>query len=262
YKIEGFMHQIKKALPSVEYKIALLKKKYDITTTRGKIDFTKEVANILKSIKSEIEIDIYIKKISKEVGIDETAIKSEVFRNKKAIQSRAKNKNGNIRNTIQYNGNQYKESTKSKERNSAIILAEENLLNMIAQDLGLFQKFKKHMNWKDFTDEVHREIGKIIFEKMNQKEFVTPIQLLDTFQSQEEGSRISKIFSRKINKEFMDKNMLEYINTIKIYKLQNQIDQLNLSLKDTNVQNNTETSNEIYIEIINLKKQIEELKGT
>jgi DNA primase len=260
YKLEGFIYQIKKGLPLVEYKIMLAREKYNINSTEGKIDFSKEVAQILKNIKSEIEIDGYIKKISKETGINEAAIKSEVYSNKRMYNrdKTPKNRIGNNRNTIEYKAN-----ITSNDRKNAIILAEENLLNAISQDLEVFIKVKKFINWDDFTLDIHRDIAKIIYKKMNNKETVIPGQLLDIFNSEHEGQVISGIFSKNYDKEFIDKNIMEYINTIRIYKLQEKINNLNNSIKLMSKENNVnvEKTNRIYIEIIELKKKLEALKG-
>ena len=256
YKMEGFVHKINKGISLVEYKILLSREKYNIDTTEGKIGFTKEVAEILKNIQSEIEIDAYIQKISKEAGINEAAIKAEVFRNKKTSTAGFENKTGKNRNTIQY-----KKNIPVKKENKAIILAEENLLNAISQDLALFQKIKNHIHWEDFTDETHKKIAKILFEKMNNKEIVIPGQLLDIFRNEEESRKIAAIFTKELDKELMGKNIMEYINTIKTNKIQNQIDELNDELKILSEKNDTENSNKIYIEIIGLKKKLEDLKG-
>ena len=67
-------------------------------------------------------------------------------------------------------------------------MAEENLLYAISQDMQVFNKVKKLIDWKDFSLDIHRAIGEIIYNKMNKKEMVIPAQLLNIFNSvQEEG---------------------------------------------------------------------------
>ncbi len=260
FGLTGFLLQIKKALPMVEYKIKLAREKYDLNSTEGKIDFSKEIAEILKNIKSEIEIDAYIQKFSKETGIYESAIKSEVYSHKKRQikykTSAQKNRIGNNRNTIEYKIN-------SNRKKSALILAEENLLYAISQDMQVFNKVKKLIDWKDFSLDIHRAIGEIIYNKMNKKEMVIPAQLLNTFNSVQEGRVVSEIFSKNYSKELINKNILEYINTIEIHKLQNKIDKLNKDIKIMNEKGNVdiEKSNETYIELVELKRKLERLKG-
>ena len=142
-------------------------------------------------------------------------------------------------------------------------MAEENLLYAISQDMQVFNKVKKLIDWKDFSLDIHRAIGEIIYNKMNKKEMVIPAQLLNTFNSVQEGRVVSEIFSKNYSKELINKNILEYINTIEIHKLQNKIDKLNKDIKIMNEKGNVdiEKSNETYIELVELKRKLERLKG-
>ena len=56
---------------------------------------------------------------------------------------------------------------------------------------------------------------------------------------------------------------MEYINTIELHKLQDKIDKLNREIKNISEEGNVdiEKSNEIYIELIELKRKLERLKG-
>ncbi|MBK5246464.1 MAG: DNA primase [Peptostreptococcaceae bacterium] len=74
---EAFIRLVKEALPYVDYKIYLLKNKYDMNTTEGSIDLLKESAKILKGL-TPIEAEAYIKKLAKDTKISESAIRFEV----------------------------------------------------------------------------------------------------------------------------------------------------------------------------------------
>jgi DNA primase len=62
----------------VDFKVRILKNKYNIDILEEKIKFTTKVANIIKELKSPIEQDGYIDKISKETGISRDAIEREI----------------------------------------------------------------------------------------------------------------------------------------------------------------------------------------
>lgn len=66
-----------KSVPDVDYKINLIRKKYDITDAVQGVKFLKETARVLKSL-SPIEADIYIQKIALNYHISEGALKKEV----------------------------------------------------------------------------------------------------------------------------------------------------------------------------------------
>ena len=95
---------------------------------------------------------------------------------------------------------------------------------------------------------------------MSKKETVQPAQLLDFFHSKGEANRISAIFSKHLDESHIHENMDEYINTIRIHKVQSSINDLNQKLSDPHIKNNREMTNRIFIEMIDLKKKLEALK--
>jgi len=66
-----------KSIPDVEYKVKLLRKKYDLKDSSQGIKFLKEVAKVLRSL-SPIESDIYIQKLALEYHISEMALRREI----------------------------------------------------------------------------------------------------------------------------------------------------------------------------------------
>ena len=66
-----------KAIPDIDYKILLIRKKYDINDTTQGVKFLKAVASVLRKL-SPVEADLYIKKIAKDVGISEGALRREI----------------------------------------------------------------------------------------------------------------------------------------------------------------------------------------
>ena len=75
---DAFRELVKKnAIPDIDYKVLLIRKKYDINDTTQAVKFFKAVASVLGKL-SPVESDLYIKKISKELNISEGALRREV----------------------------------------------------------------------------------------------------------------------------------------------------------------------------------------
>lgn len=75
---DAFRKLIKdKAVPDIDYKIMLIKKKYGGNDTSSGVKFLKAAAGVLKTL-SPVEADIYIRKVAKENGISEGALRREV----------------------------------------------------------------------------------------------------------------------------------------------------------------------------------------
>lgn len=77
---EAFKELVLNALPYIDYKLESYKRGLDVTSEDGKLDYMKKVAPVLKEL-SPVEADLYIKKIAKDIGIAEGAIKMEISGN-------------------------------------------------------------------------------------------------------------------------------------------------------------------------------------
>ncbi|MBR0130244.1 MAG: DNA primase [Firmicutes bacterium] len=75
---DEFINLVKnKALPDVEYKMALIARKYDVRKTDESIKFFRAAARVLKEL-SPVEQDVYIKNISSKYRISEGALRDEI----------------------------------------------------------------------------------------------------------------------------------------------------------------------------------------
>lgn len=85
---QEFMKLVDDAVPFVDFKLGIIKSRYDMNDTQARIDFLKEAVAVLEGL-SPIEADIYISKLSQEAGISETAIRKELGALQNAAQRRA-----------------------------------------------------------------------------------------------------------------------------------------------------------------------------
>ena len=79
---EAFLRLTENALPYIDYKLEAAKRGLNISSEEGKLDYMKNISSILSDL-SPVECDIYIKKISRDTGISEGAIKMEILGNNK-----------------------------------------------------------------------------------------------------------------------------------------------------------------------------------
>ena len=100
---EAFLKLVENALPMIDYKLESIKGGIDVTTDDGKLEYMKKVTEVLKSL-SPVEMDIYIKKIARELKISEGAIRLEIEGNNNPVEARypkdsvLKNTNSDIDN--------------------------------------------------------------------------------------------------------------------------------------------------------------------
>ncbi len=86
---EKFAAMIDGATNETEYKLLSLRSKYQLETSQGKIDFMNDAVKILASC-APIEQDIYLSRLSEELGIDKGAAKTQMSDYSKQLLAREK----------------------------------------------------------------------------------------------------------------------------------------------------------------------------
>jgi len=77
---DAFLELVDNALPYIEYIVSVLRKRYDLSTNEGVIDFIKELKPFINRL-SPVEADIYIKKIAEDLNIYESTIRRQMENN-------------------------------------------------------------------------------------------------------------------------------------------------------------------------------------
>ncbi len=75
---EHFKKLIDHASPLMEYRLQQLKKRFDLVTDKGRIDYIEELMPFLLAAVNQVEQDFYLRRAAEELGIDEDALRSEL----------------------------------------------------------------------------------------------------------------------------------------------------------------------------------------
>ncbi len=217
---------IKDADDYIMFKIKILKEKFNLDNPQEKVEFTKEVVNILKNLNNEFEVEVYINEISKLTGISETSIKNEVGKNKN-IES------------IQYKKD---ESIVIKNKsNQKVSQSIKSIINVISYNTIVRDRIKKYLKIEYLLDDIYSEVLKIIYES---NEEIKPDEIVSRFYSIDEQNKVSSIFNTALEfKELKDieKSLNDHLKAI----LENYINIKIKSLKEP----------EEIQDLINLKKE-------
>ncbi len=258
---KAYSNLISNALGYIDYKIYLYKNKYDINTTEGKIQFSKEISKALKKKKSPVEVDAYIKKIANLTQISENALKKEIHGN------RWKSKT-NVRVKDKYINGKYRYTNKStitpvkNSLDSGHISAERNLLKLIIEDKKVFDKAKVILNPDDFYNRINKKIAQIVYKEYDEKGIIEEEALFNYF-NKEEVIKVKNILSTDIifNDREKEKALNDYINKINYYKLKIKKESIKQKLKQIDIKKNktegdVQKFNKLCLEIINIEKEL------
>ncbi len=231
---EAFLKLTDSALPYIDYKIEAAKRGLDLNTEDGKVDYMKKISYILSDL-SPVECDIYIKKISRETGISESAIKLEI--------------RGNNKKENHFRENHTNEVTEEKERITAL---EATLFKCLFIDPEFSEKLLP------YTDVFESNIGQktlnIAFELYGLNGDFTESQVTDRLEpaeSEELIAALDKVIITGNEKEVL-KQCIHKWKFMQLTKKEKELRNI-LSLAD---ENNKDSIDKITMELIEIQKEM------
>lgn len=205
-----------KSLNHIDYQINIAKDRFDIETIEGKIEFTLEVARIIKTLNSPVEQDVYIKKISEETGVAFEAIEAEIRKSNSFTKRDYSYKNWKNKDKI---------SPTSINIVSGQIKAELDLLLLMIEDKDYFDIINESLTPNSFSKEEFNKLYDIIiaeyktentlnFDKISQIYYneignKEVIELLINHDINYQATKIEEIIDDLINTLLLSKLELE-----------------------------------------------------
>lgn len=174
---EKFEQLFDSSLSYIDFKIYFYKKQYDLNNLDEKIEFTKNVAKFLKKIKSPIEVDVYLDKISQETNISKEAIKKEIGRRYSNTDNRIISKDKYINTNYRYNKDKIIPVRSVLE--SGHLVAEKTIINLIFKDEKSFEKIKRHIKPEDFMNYECRHLANYIYKSYEDNEELNKERLIE-----------------------------------------------------------------------------------
>ena len=161
---EAFLRMLKSSWSAVMYKIELLKRKYNLDDIEEKIAFVKEAALILAQLKSDVEIEAYVGKVSDYCGISRESLFAEI--RKKCCKNNKQDRSRYYKDKNVYNKREIKPNMaegKDAFTTAKLYEAERALLALAAERKDLFSAVKEKMSPKDFAKGVYQNAAEYIY---------------------------------------------------------------------------------------------------
>lgn len=225
YGVSGFKTAIEKAMPSTAFKLSLIRQKYDITDTDGKIRFVDEIAKCLSTISDPVEVEAYIKKTATDTGISERAIfgKYSEHRSKAPKPRPDKTKEEYQRREI----NRINSDKPKGERVSVAVMdAERKLLSVIAKSRRLCVRASELIEPDEFSNNIYQTLATRMYDSAKAGNPIDEAVMLNEFSgdTDSENTAAAVFFN---NEEYTDsdKTLHDLIYTIKFNKLERKMNE-------------------------------------
>ena len=187
------MKQVKHSISLLEFKLENIEKKYNLEIVSEKVKFVEEVIELVNKITNVAERDIHIKEISRKYGISEDAIKLEVEKKQKNIQTSEITAESFLENVKKEREKTLNENKKNKE-NLKKYIEELILIKVLLYNKKRRVQFKNNISLSVIIDKINRKVIEKILENIDLDE----VRLIDTLLLDENiSNRITEILSRE-----------------------------------------------------------------
>ncbi len=145
---DSFKTLLDRARPLMEYRLAVLKKRYDLVSEKGRIDYTEELMTFLNAAVNQVEQDHYLKKAAEVLNVEEEALRQELKRRRRTGARRREQPEGGI---------------KTFPGRDKIDRAEKILLSLMIQSKEIAERGRNLLEPEYIKDERIREIVEAIW---------------------------------------------------------------------------------------------------
>lgn len=228
---------VEEAISLVEFKIKILKDNLNIENTSDRIKFLNEIAKILSKVNNNIEMEVYIEKISKVYGISKEAIYSEIKKisNKKVGSSKILERN------IPKNNITKKENTNINE---SILKRENTIISiLISGGIYVYEIIKNELTPEDFRDNTNKKIVKTIYTEFeNGKKEILDYTIL--FEEEDVINHITEIMTEDYGIENTKKGIKDILKKYKKEKLIERKNEIIILMNSEENKNNKQITDE------------------
>lgn len=248
YGTDEYRNAMKDAVPRIKFKIDNLKSTFDLSKDQDNIKFAQEAVNIIKQLKSPVEIDYYIKYLSEIVQLDEDAVKREIYGKSYSSKNLS---NGKFNNKFN------KKEEKPIEKMDAIQHGEElteiKLMKIMMNIPAAREKVLLKIDEKELLMEDSKKILNYL-SKIDSEKIVEPDELEGI--NDEYIKSLKKTSLESINTKNM-KEIEETVRSVRRNSLKKTIDKLRMKQEELGAKSKilAESDKELDLEIMNLALQ-------
>lgn len=252
YGIDEYRNAMKDAVPRIKFKIDNLKSTFDLSKDQDNIKFAQEAVNIIKQLKSPVEIDYYIKYLSEIVQLDEDSVKREIYGKSYSSKNLSNGKFNNKFNKKEEKPIEKMDAIQHGEELTEIKLMKIMMNIPAAREKVLLKIDEKELLMKD-SKKILNYLSKIDSEKI-----VEPDELEGI--NDEYIKSLKKTSLESINTKNM-KEIEETVRSVRRNSLKKTIDNLRMKQEELGAkskilaESDKEAAKELDLEIMNLALQ-------
>lgn len=266
---DAFKEKVNASLPLIDYKIERIKSENNLDTNEGRINFINESIKVIKALKSPVQIDVYVERLSKEAKVAPNVIKSEIYGNnsdKKNQYKYNKNKYNKKDNKFGYKPKKFQNNfqpVKKAEKNGMIEI-EKSIISLCLSSKTNYEKISSQIVDEDFSNKGLKIIYDYIGESYRNNQKVDCISLIDKLDI-EETKLLKEIEQRVVPSEDLDATIEDLLLSLKRFKINGEIKAIKDEIRRLEITKNKDEGDVMKIkdlcgQLLQLEKELRNLR--
>lgn len=235
--IDNLKIKIRQAQNLFEYKLAVLKSRYNPAEVEGKVQITSEMLSTINKFKNAVSKSEYVKMLAESLSVGEDALLQEL---KKAKE---------VSSTV----GQTKEAVKKP---LTINPTEKLLIKLMLEESGLIQRIKDDIEPADFQDSCASRIVSVMFDLAAQGKTIEP-NLLANYLQEDDALQViwESTFMPDVSSQDKDKIIDDCIQRLKSQRLKLKRQRLHEQIKSAQYSGDEEQMHRLLEEFHHLIKR-------
>jgi len=211
-----FGHLISGGKGAVQFEIDKLKARFNLDDNEEKVAFLSEFCKLMATVPGDLERDVYIGEIAKELEVGKGSLISTVGSIRKRHYSAAKKKDShNLR--VRAQDNAARGAARRPLEALSSVIAQEKLIAMLLQNPDYYSDIRSKIEISDFSDETLQTIYAAVEFRLSQNLPVDPIYMSGIL-NPAQMSVLTRLTGEGRSIRFFKEQAREFIQAIKIQK--------------------------------------------
>ena len=190
---EMFAKLLNNADNDTEYKLSIIRSKYDVQSSDGKVNFLREAANYLATTDS-LERDVYAMRLADELGVSKDAMLQQIKQaTRRENYKKTKSEFANAQKQAQ---DMEKMIDPQRVKNMRAAKAEDTLLISLFNNAAFYKKLKDRLCNDVFITPVNKRILEVVSSRLDADESID-ISQLSRFLTSEEIGAVARLLSKQ-----------------------------------------------------------------
>lgn len=190
---EMFAKLLNNADNDTEYKLSVIRSKYDVQSSDGKVNFLREAANYLATTDS-LERDVYAMRLADELGVSKDAMLQQI--KQAARRENYKKTKSEFQNAQKQAQDMEKMIDPQRVKNMRAAKAEDTLLVSLFNNAAFYKKLKDRLGNDVFITPVNKRILEVVSTRLDADESID-ISQLSRFLTSEETGAVARLLSKQ-----------------------------------------------------------------